>query len=419
MYDIKSSEVVQSIQAHDNAIWSLDWHEKPAGYNGITVITGSSDQTIKLWGVLHDKEKNSLKLKQIKKIDMPEAVQWVSYAYNGEYYAAALLNNSINIYFSDSDKEFLSLYGHKLPVMCFDISSDNTLLVSASADKNVKIWGLDFGNCQKSIWAHSESITQVKFIKDTHYFITASKDKKVKYWDADKFILVMEFEEHQAEIWCLAVSSIGDFFVTGGNDIGMRAYLQSKEQVFANVEEDARQEKAIVEKYFEDSQKYQNQTVFDADANNGEEVKGLTKPQNILDNSLLTKRSFESLKYGEEMIEAINAAEEMRDEYQQYEEKMEHWRKSNKKSNEPEKPDLWKLRGAKSIPEFVLDIISKTKPTELYASLKFMHFTHCEKMLLYIRYCLENNIRIELCTRVLFILVDLWKNNILNSKRLI
>jgi hypothetical protein len=36
-------------------------------------------------------------------------------------------------------KFFLSLYGHKLPAISLDISSDSTLLVSGSADKNIKV----------------------------------------------------------------------------------------------------------------------------------------------------------------------------------------------------------------------------------------------------------------------------------------
>lgn len=63
---------------------------------------------------------------------------------------------------------FLSLYGHKLPVLCMDISSDSTLLVTGSADRNVKIWGLDFGDCHKSIFAHDDryefGCTSVSFV---------------------------------------------------------------------------------------------------------------------------------------------------------------------------------------------------------------------------------------------------------------
>ena len=67
-----------------------------------------------------------------------------------------------------------------------DISHDSKLIVTCSADKNVKIWGLDFGDCHKSIFAHEESVMQVAFEKDSHYFWTVGKDKMLKYWDGDK-----------------------------------------------------------------------------------------------------------------------------------------------------------------------------------------------------------------------------------------
>ena len=47
----------------------------------------------------------------------------------------------LQVFYLDSLKFFLSLYGHKLPVLCMDISSDSTLLVSGSADKNIKVGG--------------------------------------------------------------------------------------------------------------------------------------------------------------------------------------------------------------------------------------------------------------------------------------
>lgn len=76
-----------------------------------------------------------------------------------------------------------------------DISGDSKLIVTCSADKNVKIWGLDFGDCHRSIFAHDESVMRVAFekhdtrdfnAKPSHYFWTVGKDKMVKYWDGDK-----------------------------------------------------------------------------------------------------------------------------------------------------------------------------------------------------------------------------------------
>lgn len=62
----------------------------------------------------------------------------------------------MQIFFADSLKFFVSLYGHKLPVLAMDISSDGALIASGSADKNLKIWGMDFGDCHKSLFAHGD-----------------------------------------------------------------------------------------------------------------------------------------------------------------------------------------------------------------------------------------------------------------------
>jgi len=51
----------------------------------------------------------------------------------------------------------------------------------------VKIWGMDFGDCHRSLFAHEDSIMSVQFVGKTHYFFTVGKDGKLKEWDADKF----------------------------------------------------------------------------------------------------------------------------------------------------------------------------------------------------------------------------------------
>jgi U3 small nucleolar RNA-associated protein 12 len=138
---------------------------------------------------------------------MTDDVLSVRYSPNGKLLAVSLLDSTVKVFYQDTLKFFLSLYGHKvlqsflllfdsvsschpafsqLPVLSMDISSDSKLIVTCSADKNVKIWGLDFGDCHKSIFAHDESVMQVAFENDSHYFWTVSKDKMLKYWDGDK-----------------------------------------------------------------------------------------------------------------------------------------------------------------------------------------------------------------------------------------
>lgn len=54
---------------------------------------------------------------------MTDDVMCVRVSPNGKLLAVALLDATVRIFFLDSFKFFLSLYGHKLPVLCMDISS--------------------------------------------------------------------------------------------------------------------------------------------------------------------------------------------------------------------------------------------------------------------------------------------------------
>lgn len=55
------------------------------------------------------------------------------------------------------------------------LRADSTLLVTGSADKNIKIWGLDFGDCHRSLFAHADSVMAVAFVPNTHYVFTAGE----------------------------------------------------------------------------------------------------------------------------------------------------------------------------------------------------------------------------------------------------
>ena len=35
-------------------------------------------------------------------------------------------------------------------------------MVTGSSDKNIRIWGMDFGDCHRSIFAHNDSIMAVQ-----------------------------------------------------------------------------------------------------------------------------------------------------------------------------------------------------------------------------------------------------------------
>lgn len=211
LYDLSSSSLLETFAAHTGPLWSL--HVRPDKRG---LVTGSADKDVKFWDfevreVASEVEGGAptrvLTLAHVKTLKMTDDVLAVKYSPDGRLLAVSLLDSTVKVFYADTLKFFLSLYGHKvscpssglsdcpvdlrlappqLPVLALDISSDSKLIVTCSADKNVKIWGLDFGDCHRSLFAHDESVMQVAFERGSHLFWSVGKDKMVKYWDGDK-----------------------------------------------------------------------------------------------------------------------------------------------------------------------------------------------------------------------------------------
>lgn len=241
------------MKAHSNTVWSMQVRNNKLG-----MVTGSADKEVKFWdfdytvgsktdgevrgqaprarGILSSpdslsKSRPGISLSLAKTLKMTDDVLSVRFSPDGKFVAVALLDSTVKVFYQDTLKFFLSLYGHKLPVLAMDISFDSKLIVTCSADKNVKIWGLDFGDCHKSIFAHEDSIMQVLFEKTSHYFWTVGKDRMVKYWDGDRFENIQKLDGHHGEIWALAVSNQGKFVVTGSHDKSIRVWEKLDEPV--------------------------------------------------------------------------------------------------------------------------------------------------------------------------------------------
>ncbi len=85
----------------------------------------------------------------------------------------------------------------------------------------MQIWGLDFGDCHRSLFAHNGAVAAVAFVPGTHYVLSAGRDGLLKYWDADRFELLLELRGHHGQLWGLAVSTFGDFCVTSAPQLAL------------------------------------------------------------------------------------------------------------------------------------------------------------------------------------------------------
>lgn len=88
--------------------------------DGQTLVTGSADKDVKFWEVEYETAGSSYvsanvqTLNHTRTLKMTDDVLSVRFSPNGKLLAVALLDSTVKIFYQDTLKFFLSLYGHKV-----------------------------------------------------------------------------------------------------------------------------------------------------------------------------------------------------------------------------------------------------------------------------------------------------------------
>ena len=253
------------------------------------------------------------------------------------------------------------------------------MVVTGSSDKGCKIWGLDFGDCHKSLYGHADAVTAVKFNKSSEekLFFSASKDGKIIQWDAVKFHKIQTLEGHFAEIRALVLTHDGRTLISASHDKSIRIWEETDELVIISEQEAAEIENDYLEK------------MVDAE----DIVPGEGKD---MESELATKKSVETIKGAESILEAVEIARSEKREKEANPRHVDH--------------PLVIAYGSSSLQHFILDSIHRVRPAHLERSLLMVPFGYVPEIVEALTKCIEDRYRIELATRILLFLFKIHHN---------
>ena len=432
-YNIPSGTQLEDICAHQGPIWSVIVHP-----SGQSCLTASGDKDVKFWDFEAKKvaaedgeEENestqrltTLGLTHTRTLKMTDDVLCARYSPDGRLLALSLLDSTVKIFYSDTLKFFLSLYGHKLPVLSLDISGDNKLCVTVSADKNAKIWGLDFGDCHRSLFAHEESVIGVAFEKGdqgggllggregkSHHFWTCAKDGKLKYWDGDRFQCIQTMSGHHGDVSSLAVGSKGSIVVSAGIDRSIRIWEKSEEPLFLEEE----RERELEEMYQNGNGMERNDDERGigslAEGNEGAEEQVGNDVEGVL------KSTKETLMAGERLMEAIEIADADKSAFIEYE-------KSKKISGldlapparHPSLTNAFEAGEEVDAGAYVLKVAIKILPAQLDDALLVLPFDFVISLVKYLDYWASKEWNTPFTAKVLFFLIRNYHSQIVANR---
>lgn len=92
------------------------------------------------------------------------------------------------------------LGGHSGPVYGLSFSADNKYLVTTSADRTARLWGLETGSNLATYKGHNYPAWDVDFGPEGFYFATASHDRTARLWSCDQIFPLRIFVGHLADV---------------------------------------------------------------------------------------------------------------------------------------------------------------------------------------------------------------------------
>jgi WD40 repeat protein len=132
---------------------------------------------------------------------------------NGRRLVSGSWDNTIKVWNVEDAREEATLHGHTLSVWSLATSGDGSLLASGSGDFTVKLWSLSSLKELRTFEGHTEAVFAVALSADGTVLVSASSDRTARIWDRNSGAEIARLD-HPYPVRCLALTPDGTLLVT-------------------------------------------------------------------------------------------------------------------------------------------------------------------------------------------------------------
>ena len=203
-------------------------HKSPVYAVGISndsqyVISGADDKKLILWSI----EGNNSKIFE----GHTDCINAVAISPKSNFIVSGSSDKMILLWKINDEKNHLTFEGHKESVTSVKITPDEQFIASGSRDFSIKVWNiadntlfytLEKFNINKPeivLQGHEDEITCIEITNDQKYIVSASADKTIKIWNLLQKKLVYTIKEHSDKVNSVAISNDGMHIISSSNDI--------------------------------------------------------------------------------------------------------------------------------------------------------------------------------------------------------
>ncbi|MGH0167236.1 UNVERIFIED_CONTAM: hypothetical protein FKN15_074184 [Acipenser sinensis] len=188
--------------------------------NGKTLISASSDTTVKVWNAHKGFCMSTLRTHK-------DYVKALAYAKDKEVVASAGLDRQIFLWdvntltaltASNNTVTTSSLSGNKDSIYSLAMNQMGTVIVSGSTEKVLRVW--DPRTCAKlmKLKGHTDNVKSLLLNRDGTQCLSGSSDGTIRLWSLGQQRCIATYRVHDEGVWALQVNEAFTHVYSGGRD---------------------------------------------------------------------------------------------------------------------------------------------------------------------------------------------------------
>jgi WD40 repeat protein/serine/threonine protein kinase len=178
--------------------------------DGRRIFTGGADQKARIWEATTGQEILTLN-------GQTNLAKSVAFSPDGQRIVTGGSDGMARVWEAASGKQVFTLHAHNAPIESVAFSPDGRRLVTGGDDL-AKIWDTGTGQELLTLSGHGSWVTAVAFSPDGQRIITGSHDKTAKVWDTTSGIQLLTLEAHTGYVVSVAFSPDGQRLITSSAD---------------------------------------------------------------------------------------------------------------------------------------------------------------------------------------------------------
>ncbi|XP_071951593.1 F-box/WD repeat-containing protein 7-like [Antedon mediterranea] len=178
-------------------------------FNGQRIVSGSDDNTLKVWSASTGKCLRTL------------------VGHTGGVWSSEMANNiiisgstdrTLKVWNADTGQCIHTLYGHTSTVRCMSLSGNK--VVSGSRDATLRVWDIETGQCLHVLMGHLAAVRCVQY--DGRRVVSGAYDYMVRVWNPDTEECLHTLSGHTNRVYSLQFDGI--HVVSGSLDTSIRVW---------------------------------------------------------------------------------------------------------------------------------------------------------------------------------------------------